>query len=100
MIHATLEIPREALRTVCERFSVRELAIFGSAARADFSQESDVDVLVEFQPGARIGIIEFGKLQEQLADLLGRRVDLVSKLGLNPLIREEILRAREIVYAA
>jgi len=63
-------------------------------------QSSDIDVLVEFQPEAEIGLLEYAGLMLDLSDLLGLRVDLVSKNGLKPLIRDAVLREARLVYAA
>ena len=95
-----VRIDKEALADICRRYQVKELALFGSILRQDFGRRSDVDVLVEFQPGAMIGLFEFVGLQEDLKTLIGRKVDLVSKRGLNPLIRDDILPAASILYAA
>jgi hypothetical protein len=90
----------EAIGNVCRRYGVRELAIFGSALRDEFGVESDVDFLVEFDPQARIGLIAFAGLQEELTNIIGRKVDVVSKKGLKPVIRDAVLASAEIVYAA
>src|SRR5690606_30147087 len=66
-----IEIDDDALREVCERNHVRELAIFGSALRSDFDTDSDIDVLVEFEPGVPIGMIALGRLQRELSTLIG-----------------------------
>ena len=100
MSHPALALPVERIAEVCRRYSVRELSLFGSALRSDFSPESDVDLLVEFQPGASIGFLELLRMQGELADLLERPVDLVSKRGLRPPIRDEVLQEREIIYAS
>src|SRR5271166_4085656 len=87
------------IANICRRYHVQELSLFGSALGTDFRPESDLDFLVEFTPGASIGLLEFGKLQEELEALLKRKVDLVSKRGLRPLVRERILQHLEPVYA-
>jgi hypothetical protein len=88
------------LAELCRRYRVRELAVFGSAARGEMREDSDVDLLVEFLPEAEIGLLEHAGLMLDLSELLGRRVDLVSKRGLKPLIRDSILREARPVYAA
>lgn len=95
-----IEIDDDALREVCERNHVRELAIFGSALRSDFDTDSDIDVLVEFEPGVPIGMIALGRLQRELSTLIGRQVDLVPEAGLKPAIREAVLAGARVVYAA
>jgi len=95
-----VELPIEAIKALCEQYGVRELAIFGSAVRDDFSSDSDVDLLVEFAPDAEIGFLAFARLQRELSALLGLQVDLVPKNGLKPTIRDAILASAEVVYAA
>lgn len=98
MLDPTRDFPLEAIGEVCRRYRVRELALFGSALRDDFRSESDLDLLVEFEPEARIGFMELGGLEIDLATLLGRRVDLVPKGGLKPLIRGSVLESAKVFY--
>ena len=93
-------IDDDALAELCQRYHVRELALFGSVLRADFGPESDIDVLVEFEPDAPIGLFEFFELEDALALVLQRRVDLVPKRALKPLIRTHVLDTSRVVYAA
>jgi hypothetical protein len=79
---------------------VRELAVFGSVTRGEMRPESDIDVLVEFQPDAPGGLLEYAGLMLDLSHLLGRRVDLVEREGLTPLIREAVLSEARTIYAA
>ena len=80
---------------------MRRLALFGSVLRDDFAPESDVDVLVEFEPGARVGLAFF-TMQDELSDILGRRVDMNTFDGVeesrNRLLKAEILDSAEVVY--
>lgn len=93
-------LDRNRLAEVAQRFGVRGLSLFGSALRADFTAESDVDVLVEFEPGRTPGLA-FVTLAEELSALFGgRRVDLVTVKSLHPLLRDEILRTAVVLYAA
>ncbi len=73
--------------------------MFGSVLRADFRPDSDVDVLVEFEPSARIGFLALGRMQRELAALFERPVNLVPKDGLKPVIRREVLASTEVIYA-
>jgi len=73
------------------------LSLFGSVLREDFGPESDIDVLVEFEPGQVPGL-EFVRMKEELSQLLGRRVDLNTPKSLSPYFREEVLREAERVY--
>jgi len=94
-----VRIDKEALADICRRYQVKELALFGSVLREDFGRRSDVDVLVEFQPEARIGLIALASLMFALENLLGRKVDLVPKDGLKPLIRDDVLAQASVIYA-
>ncbi len=90
----------EDLAAVCRRNEVRELSVFGSAVRGQQRPDSDVDLLVEFEPSARIGFIALARLAHELEELLGRKVDLVPKDGLKPRIRDHVLSEAEVLFAA
>lgn len=92
------DFPIAKMRALCERYRVAELALFGSASRADFQPDSDIDLLVEFQPEATPSFLTLAGLQRELAELLQRRVDLVPKDGLKPLIRDSVLASAEVLY--
>lgn len=94
-----IELPREELVAFCRRHQIRRLALFGSVLRQDFSPSSDLDVLVEFEPGTRMGL-KFFTLQEDLAHLLGRRVDLNTRGFLSRYFRDEVLAEAETIYDA
>jgi len=79
-----------------QKYHVTQLGVFGSYVRGEQTQESDIDVLVEFDPGFRFGLLTFCELENHLSDLLELKVDLVMKKGLKPYIGEQILR--EVVY--
>jgi hypothetical protein len=95
-----IELPSDRVTEICKRYGVRELAVFGSAARGDLRPDSDVDVLVDFEPDARIGLVKFASLSEELESLVGRKVDLVTKTGLKQRVRSEILGEAQLVYSA
>lgn len=96
-----IPVDQAALADFCRRHRIRKLSLFGSVLRDDFRPDSDIDVLVEFDPDARIGLYEFLDAQEELEAILGRAVDLVQRSALrNPFRRREILRTAEDVYAA
>jgi predicted nucleotidyltransferase len=78
----------------------RELSFFGSAARGEMRPASDIDMLVEFLPDAGIDLADYAGLMLDLSDLLGRKVDLVSKNGLKPLIGASVLEEARLLYAA
>jgi uncharacterized protein len=96
---AAIEIPFDRLAELCRRYQVRELSLFGSALRDDFGPDSDVDLLVEFDPSAQVGFLTLTKMQRELSALAGRRVDLVPKRGLKEKIRQAVLDSAEVIYA-
>lgn len=95
-----LHVDAASLAEVCRRYSVRELSLFGSAARGEARPESDIDIMVEFEPGVRVGLVKFESLVEELTALAGRSVDLVTKRGLTPSARPEVLKDARVIYAA
>jgi hypothetical protein len=100
-MNRNLKVDREALAEFCRKWRVRELSIFGSALRDDFGPESDLDFLVSFQPGTPLNIDGLLDMKEELETLFGRPVDLIEKEALrNPWRKYEILRTREVIYAA
>ena len=89
-----------AVADLCRKYQVRELALFGSAARGEMTAQSDLDFLVEFQPQAHVGFLTLSGLSRELSSVLHRPVDLVPKAGLKPTLRAEVLAEAEVVYAA
>jgi predicted nucleotidyltransferase len=81
-----------------KQFSVKDLYLFGSYAREEADEQSDLDILVEFEPGAQIGLFEFARLRRRLCELLGREVDLVTRDAIRPEMKDQILR--EAVHAS
>ena len=88
------------LFAVCQRYHVQELSLFGSAARGEMKPGSDLDLLVTFLPGAAIDLVDYASLMLDLAELMGCKVDLVSKRGLKPSIKDSVLRDARLLYAA
>ncbi|MBI5409380.1 MAG: nucleotidyltransferase family protein [Nitrospirae bacterium] len=96
-----VEIPKDRIAEFCRRWQVKELAIFGSALGDDFRPDSDIDVLVVFHDKARWTLFDHMKAEEELEQILGRKVDLVEKSAIrNPFRRNHILRNHEVIYAA
>jgi predicted nucleotidyltransferase len=95
-----VDLPMEAIRELCRRYRVKELSLFGSAARGEARADSDLDFLVEFEPDARIGLIALGGMERELSGVVGRPVDLVPKGGLKPRIRDAVLADARVLYAA
>lgn len=93
-----VEINQEAITAFCRRNQIRMLALFGSVLREDFSPESDVDVLVDFEPDARVGMISLAGMEIELGRMLGRRVEMHTLKGLNPLFHDEVLNLAEVQY--
>lgn len=94
------QVDETKLADLCRRYQVRELSVFGSAARGEMRPDSDVDLLVEFLPDAEIDLVDHAGLMLDLSHLLGSKVDLVSKKGLKPLIRASVLEQARLLYAA
>lgn len=94
-----IEIPGQTIVEFCRCHHIRRLSLFGSILRDDFASDSDVDVLVEFEPGATPGFGFFG-IQEELATMLGRKVDLNTPGFLSKYFRDEVLREAEVLYDA
>ena len=100
MTFAAVELPEAKLADFCRRHQVRELALFGSAARGEMRPDSDIDLLVDFLPDARPGLLGLSAMMRELAAMLGRRVDLAVKPALKPLIRPSVLAEAKVIYAA
>ncbi|MFO0965568.1 MAG: nucleotidyltransferase family protein [Gemmataceae bacterium] len=99
MIHHGITFPADQLATFCRRHHVQRLSLFGSVLRRDFRPDSDVDILIEFAPEARVGLAFF-QMEEELSKLLGRKVDLNTPGFLSPAFREEVMRHKEVQYDA
>jgi predicted nucleotidyltransferase len=97
-----LSLPYEQIAAFCRKWNVTEFALFGSVLRDDFRPDSDVDVLVTWAPEARISLFDYGPMRDELEAMFGRRVDLVSKRGIeqstNWIRRKEILGSARVVY--
>jgi uncharacterized protein len=93
-----VSIPREQLAELCRRHHIRQVALFGSALRGDFSPTSDIDLLVEFEAGHTPGLAFFA-IQEELSRMLGRNVDLNTPRSLSRYFRERVLGEAEVLYA-
>ncbi len=104
MARPKFEFPSEGLTEFCRRWKIAELALFGSALRSDFAPDSDVDMLVTFEAGAGWSLMDHVRIQDELSGLLGRKVDLVSRKGIersrNYIRRKAILDSAEVIYGA
>jgi len=93
-------VPREKIADFCRRHHIRRLAVFGSALRPDFDENSDIDILVEFEPGHVPGLLRLARMERELSALLGgRKVDLRTPEDLSRYFRDEVLREAEVQYA-
>lgn len=93
-----IKFEAKQLADFCQRHHIRRLAFFGSVLRADFGPHSDVDVLVEFEPEHVPGLIRFAGMELELAELLGRRVDLHTPNSLSRYFRDKVLREAQVQY--
>jgi len=98
------EIPSDKIADYCKRWKITELALFGSALRDDFNLESDIDVLVTFDRDARWTLFDMVDMREELKEIFGRDVDLVSRRGIessqNYLRRKEILSSAKVIHVS
>ena len=94
-----IDVPRDRIAEFCRCHHIRRLAFFGSVLRDDFTADSDVDVLVEFEPGHTPGLAFFS-MQRELSGILGRNVDLNTTDDLSPYFRREVLDEAEVLYVA
>ena len=99
MVEQIRKVPPQRMADFCRRNQIRKLAVFGSALRDDFRADSDLDLLVEFQPGKVPGLAFF-RLQEELSDMFGRTVDLNTPNSLPADFREKVRSTAEVLYAA
>ena len=94
-----IAVDRNQIAEFCRRHHIRKLSLYGSVLRDDFRPDSDVDVLVEFEPGHRVGL-RIIDIEEELSKMLGgRRVDIVSEKYLNRRLRNRVLASAEVEYA-
>jgi predicted nucleotidyltransferase len=93
------DLPLDRIAEICRKFGVTELAVFGSAVRADFGPDSDIDFLYVLPEDSDVGW-EIVDLRDELEDVLGREVDIVPKNFLHWVIRDRVLAEAEVIYAA
>lgn len=100
MDHHGIEIDRAAIAEFCRRRHIRRLSLFGSILRGDFRPDSDVDFLVEFEPGHVPSLLGIAGMELELSDLIGRAADLRTPEDLSRYFRDEVIRKAEVQYAA
>lgn len=100
--HLGVTVPQERIEAFCRRWRVRELSLFGSVLRDDFRPDSDVDVLLDLEPGHGLSLYDLDEIESELSEIFGgREVDVTFKSALrNPFRRHEILRTHRVLYAA
>lgn len=95
---SNIQFQKNQIEQFCIKYHVGRLSFFGSVLRQDFRPDSDVDVLVEFQPGRRVGYIRLAEMELALSDILGRKADLRTPAELSRYFRDEILVEAEVQY--
>jgi len=100
VVHHGICFDADAIAGFCRRNRVRKLSLFGSVLRDEFGPDSDIDVLVELESDAKVGLIGFAGLELELSQLLGRRVDLNTPACLSRYFRERVQAEAEVLYAA
>jgi predicted nucleotidyltransferase len=93
-----IAIDRQEIAAFCRRHHIRKLALFGSVLRRDFRPDSDVDVLVEFEPGHPVGLIRLAGIERELSGLLGRKADIRTPADLSRYFRDEVVASAEVQY--
>src|SRR3989337_1617916 len=89
---------KDKIAELCRSYHIRKLALFGSVLREDFGPDSDVDVLVEFEPGRTVGLLRMAGLELELSEILGRKVDLRTPPELSRYFRDEVMQSSEVQY--
>jgi uncharacterized protein len=99
-----ISVDKEGIKNICSRWSISELAFFGSVLREDFGPGSDIDVLVQFHPESEHTLFDLVRIQDELSGIFGRKVDLVSRNGIessrNHFRKSEILNTAKVIYEA
>lgn len=93
------DLPQDKIREYCASQPIQRLSVFGSAARNELTPESDIDLLVEYETDASVGLFAMGGHLMDLQDIVGRKVDLVTPKGLCPYIRDEVLDDARLIYS-
>ncbi len=93
-------VERPEIDQFARRNQIRKLSLFGSALRENFNEQSDLDVLVEFESDARVGLLRFVAMQDELSALFGRAVDLHTPASLSRYFRDEVVQSAQVLYAA
>ena len=101
MIKAKINLPSQKIVEFCKKNHIVKLSLFGSVLRDDFRMDSDIDFLVEFEPGKAPGLISYCRMERELAGIIGyQKVDLRTPQELSKYFRDEVLAQAEVQYAA
>jgi predicted nucleotidyltransferase len=93
-----IDLSEDKIKDFCQHNRIRRLSLFGSVLREDFGPESDINVLVEFEPGTNVGLITLAGMEIELGQILGYKVEIHTVKGLNPHFRNEVLDQAEVQY--
>ncbi|MGB9594861.1 MAG: nucleotidyltransferase family protein [Candidatus Poribacteria bacterium] len=93
-----VNLTKEQIAEFCSRNHIRKLAFFGSVLRDDFRADSDIDVLIEIEPGVRLGLFDIAKMELELSDMMGRKADLRTPQDLSKYFRDEVVSTAEVQY--
>jgi len=99
MTYHGINVPKDRLAEFCRQHHIQKLSLFGSILGEDFRPESDIDMLVEFEPGHTVGLITLAGIERQLSEMLGRKVDLRTPAELSRYFRDEVVKTAEVQYA-
>ncbi len=95
-----IELDKQRIADFCRRNYIQRLSLFGSVLREDFGPDSDVDVLVQFEPGAVVTLLDMVRMEDELAQVIGRKVDLRTPQDLSRYFRDQVLATAVVQYAA
>lgn len=100
MMYHGIDVPKARVAEFCRKYHIAHLSFFGSILREDFGPESDVDVLVEFEPGRTPGLLRMAGIEIELSELLGRTVDMRTPAELSRHFRDDVLKEAQVHYVA
>lgn len=95
-----INIPKARIAEFCRQHHIRQLALFGSILREDFRPDSDIDVLIEFEPGREPGLLGLARMERELSQVLGQAVDLRTPEDLSDRFRSRVMQSAEVQYVA
>jgi predicted nucleotidyltransferase len=93
-----INLTKEQIAEFCQKNHIKKFAFFGSVLRDDFRSDSDIDVLVEIEPGIRIGLFDLAEMEIELSDMIGRKADLRTPQDLSRYFRDEVVSNAEVQY--